>query len=80
MTTKVIRLSLCDCGFPLFNDDVKLGMEYDVDLSKQVPNASVDCGGCKKNIPSTFIWTHYRITETGRLRLGGYLPKEAFDL
>ena len=80
METKVVRLSVCSCGYPLLKDDVTIGTVYHVDENKKFPNCSVVCGGCKAKIPSTFIWVHYRITDTGKLRLGGYLPMEAFDL
>lgn len=73
MLTKVI----CQCGFPLFNEHVRLGDKYEVDLAITVPNSSVRCGGCGMDIPSTFtfIWVFYK-----EVSMGGYLPIEAFDL
>lgn len=80
MKTTVVRLSICQCGFPLFNDDVKLGMEYNVDRAKTVPNSAVDCGGCGISIPSTFIWVLGRADLAGIRQMPGWVPIEAFDL
>lgn len=74
-TTTVIKLSICQCGFPLFTEDVKLGDEYEVDRALTIPNSSVSCGGCKLDIPSTFIWT-----EAKGYREAGWMPMEVFDL
>lgn len=75
MKTTVIKLSICHCGFPLFSDHVQLGDEYEVDRAMTVPNSTIICGGCKLNIPSTFIWTEAKDDAEA-----GYLPIEAFDL
>lgn len=75
MLTKVAKLSLCQCGFPLFTEDVKLGDEYEVDRAMTVPNSGIICGGCKMDVPSTFIWTMAKGDAEE-----GWMPMEAFDL
>lgn len=75
MTAPVVRLSICQCGFPLFNDNVKLGDVYELDRAMTVPNSHVHCGGCGLDIPSTFIWA-----DTKGDADEGYMPMEVFDL
>jgi hypothetical protein len=80
ITAKVIKLSICSCGFPLFNDDVKIGMEYEMDRARTFPNIEVECGGCGMLIPSTFIWCLRRVDLVGIRQMPGWIPMEAFDL
>lgn len=75
MKTTVAKLSICQCGFPLFTDNVQLGDEYEVDPAMTVPNSHVVCGGCDLDVPSTFIWAEAKGESEA-----GYLPMEAFDL
>jgi hypothetical protein len=72
MKTSIIKLSICQCGYPLFKDSVKLGDEYDVDLSRR-RMGSIKCGGCGMDIPTMGIWTEGNGD-------AGWLPGEAFDL
>lgn len=42
---RVARLSICDCGFPLFNEEIRIGTEYKVSLTV-TKKAIFRCGGC----------------------------------
>lgn len=70
--TKVVKLSICKCGFPLFNDSVKIGDEYDAEPFP-IMNSTLTCGGCKAivNTKAVIISGHGD---------RGWLPSEAFDL
>ncbi len=67
------RYSLCDCGFPLLNDEVPLGQIYDVEIFP-VENGTLICGGCKKAISVRMVWVESR--DGGK---PGYLPWELFE-
>jgi hypothetical protein len=56
------RLSICSCGFPLFNEYVKLGDTYEVDTSI-VCNTAMRCGGCKTTFdaPSYMVIQNYKL-------------------
>lgn len=75
MIAKIKTLSICPCGYPLFMDRVKIGDEYEVHPSITAANSTVVCGGCKKQIKSTFIWANGR--GMGR---AGWFPSEALDM
>lgn len=45
MTTPLIRLSFCECGFPCLRDEIPLGYEYEVDFHNVI-DAQYVCGGC----------------------------------
>lgn len=80
MKAKVCKLSICQCGYPLFNDDVKIGTEYNIDESRKVPNSSVKCGGCGMENYSTFVWVANRTDLAGIRQMPGWIPIEAFDV
>lgn len=47
---KLIKLSICKCGFSLLHDDIKLGTEYTVypDTIDTEDGYMLICGGCGK--------------------------------
>lgn len=69
---KVHKLSICQCGFTLFNDNVKIGDEYELD-NAMTHMGHVVCGGCQMEVPSKFIMTNGNGDR-------GWLPSEAFDI
>lgn len=68
-TMKVVKLSICSCGFQAFEDVVALGDSYEVAL-ESIQDAICVCGGCKKEIPIHAIWAINQ-------RDAGWLPLEA---
>ena len=69
MKTKVSKLTLCDCGFPVFADHITIGHEYDVDIMT-IDNGKLICGGCKKVIKCWLVQD----------QTGGTLPLNALDI
>ena len=74
MKIKIVKLSICKCGFTLLNENVQLGTEYEINESDVCPGA-VKCGGCGAIIPAQHVWTYAR--GGGH---SGYLPREIFGL
>ena len=74
MKAKFIKYSICICGFPILNDEVPIGTEYEVDPSSTTP-CTVLCGGCGKHNQVTGIWVFSRAGERP-----GFLPKDIFEL
>lgn len=74
MITKVISMSICQCGFPLFNDDIKLGQEYWVDPTN-TEMAGCQCGGCGIVNPARYIAAVNM--DSGK---HGSIPMQALDL
>lgn len=56
--TRLVQHHICECRFPLINEDVKVGTRYDVDL-KSTRWAKFTCGGCgkEKQIRVIDVWT-----------------------
>lgn len=73
--TKLIKLSICSCGFPALAAHIPLGTEYDVVFEQTLP-FSFTCGGCKKTWSVDCIMIHRE--ESGQPP--GYLSAELFDL
>jgi len=71
--TTLKRLSICDCGFLVLNDEITLGTEYYINPDKKDSFLFV-CGGCRKTHHVTGVWVEPRI-EGGR---PGYLPEDIF--
>jgi hypothetical protein len=71
---KLIKVSVCLCGFRIVNDDVPLGKVYTIDLSRlhDAVGTGVMCGGCGKRIETSLVWTE-------DAEKPGYLPREIFE-
>ena len=74
MKATFIRYSVCICGFPIINDEIPIGAEYEVD-PRDTAQCFVICGGCGKSNPVTSIWVFSRAGERP-----GYLPREIFEI
>jgi hypothetical protein len=70
---KLIKLSVCDCGFPLLNDDIPIGTVYYLDLD-DIYTMTLICGGCgiKQDIESVHV-----MKRAGSH--GGHLPRHVFE-
>jgi len=66
------KLSLCDCGYPVLDESIALGTEYEIDLGSSRPG-HMTCGGCKKRFPVTVIFGE-------REGHDGMLPLEIFSI
>ncbi len=71
---KLIKLSICKCGFPLLKDEIKLGAIYKVDPDRR-GGGTITCGGCGTVIPCEMIWTFHRDSTKS-----GWLPEQIFTL
>lgn len=77
MKAKLAKLSVCPCGFPLLNESIHLGQEYEIEPKRTGPMTLI-CGGCKTVIQLTCVFVHSRETPF-RLGAGGFLPLEVFQ-
>lgn len=74
MKVKFAKYSICICGFPMLDDSVPIGTEYDIDPDNKRPITFI-CGGCGKWIESVqCVYVHTR----GKSH-GGYLPEQIFE-
>ena len=48
VTVKLRRLSICLCGFPVLDDAIPLGAEYQIDLNSRRKGFHYRCGGCSR--------------------------------
>jgi len=71
-TVKVSKLSICQCGFPFFNEHVTVGREYKVDRHRSM-FVGYKCGGCGIENPARVIWTEGHGD-------AGFMPEQVFDL
>jgi hypothetical protein len=77
---RLIKLSICECGFPLLNENIPLGAKYFVDTDLITPSHPktgyrIICGGCGKENPITAIYVYPRGESHG-----GMLPIDIFNL
>lgn len=73
MKMKFAKASICKCGFPVLNDDIKIGTVYEVDASRH-QCAMMSCGGCGTLITSLdCVWA----TREGSTF--GWLPLKIFE-
>ena len=73
MKTTIKRLSICSCGFPVLNESIKLGAEYEIEPGDTAPFTLI-CGGCHWKHAVTGVWV--QATAGGR---PGYLPQTIFE-
>jgi hypothetical protein len=76
---RLVKLSICECGFPILNEDIQLGAQYFVDPDRVTPSHSTSgyriiCGGCGKEHQITAIYAYPRGESHG-----GMLPIEIFN-
>lgn len=74
MKVKLAKLSLCACGFPVLDESIHLGTEYEIDPA-DVRQATMKCGGCGKLIPLECVWV-----EAHGPAAAGFMPKAIFSL
>jgi hypothetical protein len=48
MKVKLIKLSICPCGFPTLDDQIVLGTQYEIQPETIQSGFSYICGGCGK--------------------------------
>lgn len=70
---RLIKLSVCTCGFPMLDESIPLGTEFLIEESNR-DHCTLTCGGCKLEIPLDTVYVYAR----GRSR-GGQLPTEIFE-
>jgi hypothetical protein len=69
---KVLKVSICSCGFRALADHVEVGTVYRVDL-EDVMHCTLICGGCRLTMPVETVF----VASRGSAR-AGYLPRELF--
>lgn len=72
MKAEVVKLSICPCGFPVLNDDIPIGTEYDIDPVQA--DCTFICGGCGR-------WHRVKGVMAKARLLGqraGFLPLDIF--
>jgi hypothetical protein len=72
-TGKLVKRSICRCGFPLVNEDVELGKLYQVDMTI-ITEWKMECGGCHRLIPVRCA----AVVSIGQP--AGLLPLEALEI
>lgn len=70
MKALVKNLSICPCGFPVLNDNIKIGHEY-VIHPDTIMEGNLVCGGCGKTHPINLIKVGDPIL--------GFMPLEVFN-
>lgn len=77
-TVKLIKLSICGCGYSVLLDSIRLGTEYTVDLSSIRDGFTYRCGRCKT------VHTNVRVIDADVITKLYYglkpLPAELFGL
>lgn len=68
---KLVRTSLCACGFPTLSTSIALGTTYEIDLDS-TQDGTMICGGCGANIAVVLVWVYH---DAGK---PGFLPLEIF--
>lgn len=74
MKMKLTKLSLCPCGYPVLNEGIPLGTEYEV-LAWITFEGELECGGCGNKIPVKIGYVGHRDDPTCL----GLLPLEIFE-
>jgi len=74
MKWRVAKLGLCPCGFPVLDESVPLGTEYEVTAASILPFTLI-CGGCGREHKIHAIWAESRYPGNRP----GYLPVDLFD-
>jgi len=74
MKVALVKLSICKCGFPLLNESIPLGTEYEIDPAR-IQNGVMICGGCRARVPFKGVWAEARLPG-GR---PGFLPEIVFS-
>jgi len=46
LTVTLQRLSICDCGFAVLDESIRLGTEYQIEPSSRRSGFFYRCGGC----------------------------------
>ena len=70
------KLSVCGCGFPLLNESIPIGTEYELDLKRRMCVALI-CGGCGKTMRGLdAVFVHSRVHG----QRDGFLPIEVFEV
>jgi hypothetical protein len=70
----VAHLSCCPCGFPVCNDTVTIGTEYEA--MGELEGFSYVCGACGQKQMLTGLF----VKRIGDPRRPGYLPKALFEI
>jgi hypothetical protein len=68
VSTKYVRTSACECGFPVMNADVPLGKIYRV-YPESIEHGKLRCGGCGKISPCDLILADDGVKPMGWLML-----------
>lgn len=72
---RLVRLSICPCGFPLLHDSIPLGTEYQVNPDDRT-FIDFRCGGCESwsTVDAMMVLSH------SHPQRWGYLPADAFEI
>lgn len=54
-TVKLVKLSICQCGYAVLKDHIKVGAKYDVDMDSIRDGYTYECGGCGKKMSGVRI-------------------------
>lgn len=72
----LVKLNVCDCGYPLLNESISLGTIYNLELERR-QRIGLYCGGCGmmiNGLDGVYVY--------GRLpgQSNGYLPIVIFEV
>lgn len=74
---KLIRLSICPCGFSTLDDSIALGTTYTVYPDSIKMGFSYFCGGCKRTLTNVIVIKADQLIHTDLPP--DYLPLNLFD-
>ena len=73
MRAKLIKASICPCGFSTLTDDIDLGTVCDVDFDT-IAKGTYVCGGCNTEQKVTAVYVATRGDSDG-----GFMPLGLFE-
>lgn len=74
-TMRLVKRSLCACGFDLVHPEVPMGKEYQADMGR-IEEGILVCGGCGGRIPVTAVWC---LADGEYAHCAGFVPLEALE-
>lgn len=74
---KLVKLSVCECGFPLLDDRIRAGTDYYAN-GDRVAQGVITCGGCGKTFGVEMIFVHEKRWPWGTSE-AGFMPSAAFE-
>lgn len=78
VTVKVVKTSICDCGYPTLDESIEIGTKYTIYPETLRPSLVYGCGGCGKiQFKLLGVYGDSILDPDGRPEL---FPADLFDL